>query len=81
MENNQLVFNAIVALNENRVTKHMTEAMIANESGVAIADVQACIKALMLEGRIKRFRIDVSKRRRQYYYTPCYTPEKAVTSE
>lgn len=81
MDNDILVLSAIVALNNNRVVTHMTDAMLAAESGMSISSIPYSIKSLMAKGSIKRYRINVSKKRRQYYYVPCNNSEETLSPE
>lgn len=68
-----LLYKAICTLNDNPVVKHMTEAMLANESGLSLPDVQRGLKDLKKEGKIKAYRVDITRSRKGTYYTPFVT--------
>lgn len=67
-EDRNAVLTAVGTLNDNKVVKHMSYAMLASESGLSPEKVRLVIGDLVNEGLLKRFDVSRSKRVPRYYY-------------
>lgn len=74
------VLSAIQHLNENRVTKHMSYAMLANETQLTQEKVRLVISDLLAAERIRRIVVGGTSRVPRYYYV-CSTGKEDTGKE
>lgn len=74
----EAVLKAIDALNANRVVKHMSYAMLANEAHLTQEKTRLVISDLLEASRIRRVVVNASSRVPRYYYTRIAETENST---